>query len=175
MPALSSAAWVVHDAGLAASIGGTLFGRAALEPALCEISDPHERDLASARAWKRFAYLDVASHLAFAVPWIVGRRMRTGREVSAAARALTRAKDALVGVSLVTGIASHVLGKRLGDRIEEGEELREGSRPRRLQRVIGALGNLNLFVNTTILGITALLAMEGSKSVRFTRSSRRLP
>ncbi|HLL21241.1 MAG TPA: hypothetical protein VK427_03870 [Kofleriaceae bacterium] len=114
--------------------------------------------------------MKLASHAAFAVPWFIGRTMRTGAEVSAEARALTRAKDVLVGVSLVTGIASHVLGRKLGDQIEEGQQ-----KSRKLERTVGVLGSINALVNTGILGITALLAMQGSQSLRFAKSSRKLP
>src|SRR3954464_16017611 len=109
MATLSSAAWVVHDVGLAASIGGTLFGRAALEPSLDEIQDPAERDRVSADAWKRFSWVNLASPVAFAVPGLLGRTMRSGDEVSGEARALTRVKDVLVGLSVVTGIGSVLL------------------------------------------------------------------
>src|SRR5579872_1884716 len=34
MSTLSTAAWAAHDVGLATAVGGTLYGRAALEPAL---------------------------------------------------------------------------------------------------------------------------------------------
>lgn len=113
MPKLSSTAWMVHDLGLAATIGGTLFGRFALQPALHQISRPEERDLVSAAAWRRFSWINLLSHAAFAVPWYVGRSMVSGKSVSRRARPLVIVKDLLVGVSVVTGVASVVLGRRL--------------------------------------------------------------
>jgi hypothetical protein len=171
---------VVHDTGLAAAVGGTLFGRAALEPALDNISNPSERDRVSTAAWRRFSWLNLAAHVAFAVPWFVGRSLRSGREVSGVARALTRTKDILVGASLISGVATHVIGGRIKQRTEQGrgpeqEGLEGGKSARKLERTVGALGMINLIVNAGILGITALLAMEGSKSVRFAVSSRSLP
>src|SRR4051812_42347776 len=44
MATLSSTGWIVHDVGLATSIGGAMFGKLALEPALDEVSDTRERD-----------------------------------------------------------------------------------------------------------------------------------
>jgi hypothetical protein len=176
MTALSSAAWVVHDVGLATSIGGTLFGRAALEPSLDEIGSPIERDRVSADAWQRFSWVNLASHLAFAVPWFIGRRLRTGREVSSTARALTRVKDVLVGISLVSGIGNMFLGRKLGERSRRGagpENAPAQARP--LDRSVGAVGMMNLLANIGVLGVTALLAMEGSKSMRWGASSRWLP
>src|SRR5688572_13375997 len=103
MAKLSTAAWLVHDMGLAATIGGTLFGRVALQPALYKIGLPEERDLVSAAAWKRFSWINVLSHAAFAVPWLVGRTILSGTEVSVKARELTKAKDMFVIASVVTG------------------------------------------------------------------------
>ena len=104
MTTLSTAGWVVHDVGLATNIGGTMFGMMALEPSLSEVDDAHERDLVSQKAWNKFSWVKLASHVAFAVPWFIGRSMLTGKEVSARARALTRTKDYLIGASLITGI-----------------------------------------------------------------------
>jgi hypothetical protein len=175
--AISSAAWVVHDLGLATAVGGNIFGQASLEPALREVSSPVERDRVSADAWRRFSWIKLAAHAAFAVPWLVGRNLRTGREVSARARSLTRAKDVLVGLSLITGVVSHLIGMRLAHRIERGEGPEESGdeRARVLERSVSTLGTVNTLVNAGILGVTTLLAMHASKSMRFALSSRRLP
>ena len=44
-----------------------------------------------------------------------------------------------------------------------------------LQRAVGGLGIANLMANVGVLGITAALAMEGSRSPRFAARSRFLP
>ncbi len=175
MTTLSTAGWVVHDVGLATAIGGSLFGRAALEPALDEISNPRERDRVSADAWRRFSWVKLGAHVAFAAPWFIGRTMRSGYEVSARAGALTRAKDIMMGVSLVTGIASHFLGLKLGKRSDRGEGPEQNKQSRTLERIVGTLGSINTLVNVGIVGTTAVLSMEGSKSVKFAASSRKLP
>src|SRR5688572_6239470 len=108
---LSQAGWVVHEVGLATSIGGTLFGRAALEPSLNMVASADERDRVSAEAWKRFSWLNLAGHVAFAVPWFIGRSMLSGREVTRKARKLTLVKDVLIGASLLTGVSSVLLGR----------------------------------------------------------------
>ena len=186
MAKLSTAAWAVHDVGLATAIGGTLFGRAALQPALHEIEDPEERDRVSAEAWQRFSWMNLAAHGAFAATWFAGRSMLSGREVSSTARLLTRVKDGLVMASLISGIASVVLGRVLGRRARRGDgaqKVRElaapptkrGRRTVALQRTVGGLGIVNLCSNVGIAGVTAVLAMEGSESLRFVPRSRRLP
>lgn len=189
MTTLSSAGWVAHEVGLATSIGGTLFGRTALQPALSSITSAQERDRVSAEAWQRFSWLNIASHLAVAVPWFIGRSMLSGREVTRDARSLTIAKDVLVGASLITGISSVLLGRMLGKRTEEGfgpaesrdrtspegEAEGEAAKTRKLQRTVGTLGMLNLAANIGIAGVTALLAMQGTRSARFAFLSRFLP
>jgi hypothetical protein len=181
MTTLSSAGWVIHDIGLATTIGGTMFGQIALEPALEEISNPRQRDLASEKAWNRFSWVKLAGHVAFAVPWLIGRSMLSGREVSTRARALTRTKDILVGASLITGVSSFVIGKVLGKQAREGvgpEQARAGNGEQSSRALEGAewvLGGLNLIATTGVLAVTALLAMEGSESVKFSVRSRKLP
>ncbi len=197
MTTLSSAGWVIHDVGLASAIGGSMFGKLALQPAIDEVSDAQERDQVSDVAWRRFSLINLASHVAFAVPWFVGRALLDGKEVSPRAQALVRAKDVLVGASLASGIASIVFGRMLGRRVKRGEgpdrrredreRMTEGLRERAMQRpmikrrsdaldrVVGTLGFINLLATTGVLAVTALLSMEAGKSVRFAAESRRLP
>jgi hypothetical protein len=185
MSTLSTAAWAAHDVGLATAIGGTLYGRAALEPALHEIEDPVERDRVATSAWQRFSWLSLAAHGVLAATWFVGRTMLSGREVSGTARSLTRVKDGLVVASVVTGIGTVVLGRMLGKCAVRGEgpaQVREAGGTARgsertvaLQRAVGGLGIANLIANIATLGVTAALAMEGSRSPRFAARSRFLP
>ena len=188
MPKLSTAAWIAHDLGLAASIGGALFGRTALDPSLRLISDPSERDRVNEEAWNRYGRVTLASHVAIAAPWLVGRLLRSGREVSSSARKLTRAKDILLGVSLASVAASALLGRRMARssageagpeearaRASDGRRAREDRRTVALDRTLDAVGLVNLAANIGMAGLTAALAMEASQSARFALSSRRLP
>jgi hypothetical protein len=187
MSTLSQAGWVVHDVGLATSIGGSLFGKTALEPALDRVvSDTREHEQISEKAWTRFSWLNLAAHAAFAIPWIVGRRMLSGREVSRRARRLTRVKDVLVGAGLITGVATIALGKLLHKRMREQEapieeriegivEGVEEHKPVALERAVKATSTLNLLAVLGIAAVTKLLAMEGSRSFRFPLFARRLP
>lgn len=175
---LSSAAWVVHDIGLAAAIGGPLFENTALAPALERSTSAGERDRIAIDAAQRYSMIKLISHAAFAVPWVIGRTMRSGREVSADARALTLAKDVLVGISVVSGAAGLVSLRRAATRVEgNGRQGASGSTNKVPTRsgILGALSVVNTAANAGILGITALLAMQGSKSARFSWFSRWLP
>jgi hypothetical protein len=185
MATLSTAAWAVHDVGLAAAIGGTLFGQVALEPALDEVTSPLERDRVSTDAWRRFSWINLAAHGVVAASWFIGRGMLSGREVTGTARALTKVKDGLIVTSLLTGLGSNVFGRILGKKSDEGlgpEEMRdragapeEAARTQTLSKIVRVLGTANLATNIAILGITSVLAMEGSQSVKFPAWSKRLP
>jgi uncharacterized membrane protein len=175
MAKLSSTAWIAHDLGLATAIGGTLFGRQAFQPSLREVEDEQERAAVSDVAWRRFSWVNLAAHTVMAVTWFTGRSMLSGREVSGTSRALTRVKDGLVIGSLVTGIASVLLGRRLGSRAREMEGGVTEAPNRRLRRAVGMLGMTNLALNAGIGAVTTALAMEASKSMKFSVRSRRLP
>jgi len=184
MAKLSSAAWIAHDVGLATAIGGTMFGREALEPALDEISDRHQRAQVSNVAWRRFSWLNLAGHVAVAATWFVGRSMLSGRAVSKTARTLTLAKDGLIVASLATGLASMILGRVLGSRTahnaaiatnSSGTSDAYGPAHDRLRTAVGTLGIANLAANIGIVGVTAALSMEASQSLPFSVVSRRLP
>jgi hypothetical protein len=189
MAKLSSAAWIAHDVGLATAIGGTMFGRQALQPALGELSDRRDRDQVSDAAWRRFSWINLAAHGAVAATWFFGRSLLSGRSVSRTARQLAVAKDALVIASLATGIASVVVGRILGARVTRNRrsELDVGASGRgassehgrgdvaKLRDTVGALGLANQAVNVGIAGVTTALAMEASQSLPFSFISRRLP
>jgi hypothetical protein len=51
---VSSAGRAAHDVGAAALLGGNLFGRVAMHPALREVSQPRERGSVTNRAWRRY-------------------------------------------------------------------------------------------------------------------------
>ena len=185
MPALSSAAWVVHDVGLATMIGGSLFGKVAMHPALREVSNAEERDQVADIAWRRFSWWNLAAHGAVAATWIVGRSMLSGREAGEEARTLTIVKDACVAVSLATGVATVVLGRLLGARTKRHEgpqtvksgavDSDEAMKAVKIERAINTIGTINLAANLGALGTTALLAMQSSESARFAATTRKLP
>ena len=57
---LSQVGRAAHDLGLAGMLGGTLFGRLALHPAVAEISDPRERGKVVNAAWRRYGAVNGA-------------------------------------------------------------------------------------------------------------------
>jgi hypothetical protein len=101
--------------------------------------------------------------------------MLSGREVNRLSRRLTLGKDVLIGASLVTGIASVLLGRALGRRVRHEATLVDREKTETLRRAVGRAGLANLAANIGVLGVTAALAMQGSRSSRFALFSRRLP
>lgn len=186
MPKLSTAAWVAHDLGLAAAVGGSLFGKTAFDPAVNKLRNAKWREKVNEDAWGRYGPLTLAAHAAIAVPWIVGRFMLSGKEAGGTARALTRAKDILVGVSLVTVAASAILGRLMSKRHARDRQPEEvgaanampdhqAHEKTMLDRAIDVVSTVNLAANAGLIGVTSALAMEGSESLRFAVESRDLP
>jgi hypothetical protein len=184
MATLSTTAWVLHELGLAAGFGSNLFGQIALNPAVAEIQSKRERGKVTHVAWDRYNAVNGASLALMAGTWLAGRTMLTGREVGKASRALTVAKDLLVGGALVGGLGAMIFGRLLDMEMKASNEpIHAGSRPSAetrkrvadLQRLTNGLGRLNVIMNGAILGVTAILAMKAGRSKKWSLASRLLP
>lgn len=173
MARLSSGAWIAHDLGLATALGGTVFGRFALAPALHEISGK-QRDTVSDIAWRRFSWINLVAHGIVAATWFAGRAL-LGREASKPSRTLTLVKDGLVVASLATGVASVLLGRLFGKRLRERGSVIEEKSVAPLRKAVSVLGIANLAANTGIGAVTTVLALEASKPGPFAWFGRRLP
>ena len=94
---LSSLGRAAHDAGLAALLGGNLYGRVAMHPALGDVSDASERGRVVNRAWRRYSWINSAGLLAVVAGW-VGARVNEAKpsSLSPRERRLALAKDASV-------------------------------------------------------------------------------
>jgi hypothetical protein len=184
---LSTTAWVLHDLGLATSVGGTLFGKAGLRRATGSQMQDGRGEIIS-EAWKQFTPINLLSHLSVGVTWLIGRSMLSGREVKRSARNLVLAKDALTGVYLVSGLASTAAGygasqlrqgnESTGSSVIQdmgGDEANKAELSHRLQRASAVLGTANLVAGAALLGITAVLAMQAGRSPRWSFVSRFLP
>lgn len=138
-------------------------------------------DQVSDAAWSRFSWLNIASHGIVAATWFVGRSRLSGREVSGTARNLTLVKDVLIVASVLTGVASVVVGRALGARTagndRAGSSSESGSQEtvQGLREAVAILGTTNLVANMAIAATTTGLSVEASKSGRFSIVSRLLP
>ena len=183
-PALSTTAWMLHDLGLATGFGGSLYGRYALHPAVRKIHDEQEKGEVVSKAWRIFSPVNLLSHLTFALTWLAGRSMITGRSIDRQTRRLVLAKDALVTASVATGVGSIVTGYALSRSrenrpppIESGgtPSIETPERSRRLMQGTRLLGGANLIAIAGVIGITAVLAMKAGKSHRWPLVARLLP
>jgi len=167
---LSKVGRAAHDLGLAGLLGGNLFGRLALHPAVTEISDQEERGKLVNTAWRRYGTVNSISLLAVASGW-AGARAAEAREgrLSPEERRLARAKDVLVGLVALTGVATAVEGVRFSRSAPNGAvPLRDGDhtavnaspesalRKRRLN----VLGAASLAAEVALVGVNSALAQE---------------
>jgi len=167
---LSQVGRAAHDLGLAGLLGGNLFGRLALHPSVTQISDQNERGKVVNAAWRRYGTVNSLSLLAVAGGWAGARaaEARDGR-LSPEERRLARAKDVLVGVVALTGVATAVEGVRFSRSAPDGAvPLRDGDhtavnatpesalRKRRLN----ALGVASLAAEAALVGVNAALNQE---------------
>jgi hypothetical protein len=160
-----------HDVGLAGLLGGNLFGRLALHPSVTEISDKALRGKLVNAAWRRYGIVNSVSLLAVLAGWI-GARVNEAApsRLSAAERRLALAKDALVGVVAVTGVATGVEGVRFARQapggavpLEDGDHaaLEASDSQRRAKRRLNVLGLASLVAELGLVGVNAALAQQG--------------
>lgn len=171
-----------HDLGLAGMLGGALFGRMALHPAVAEISDPRERGKVVNASWRRYGAVNGVGLAAVVAGW-AGARAAEARDANLTGneRRLARAKDVLVGVVAVTGAASAVEGIRFARSAPGGAvPLRDGdhaasdatAESASLKRRLNALGVASLASEAALVAVNAALAQEG---FRRPATRRRLP
>ena len=172
MATLSTAGWVVHDIGLATAFGGNIFGKVSLDPAIKQaLPQTEDRSRLLRRTWRRQGIVMALSHLAFAVPWLIGRRLRSGRELGGGARKMVIAKDVLVGVAVASGIARGAIGRAIMRR----GDTEESDRKMNLIRAADAIGTVNLAAVAGAFGLTTLLAVCSGESALWSVTSRSLP
>ncbi len=166
--ALSSAGRAAHELGVAALIGGNLFARVAMHPALEEVSDEAERGLVLNRAWRRYGTVNSLALGAVVAGWVGARATETGAgQLSSRERPLARAKDAAVAATAVTGVASAVAGVAFarsapqgGVPMLDGDDTAADASPRsaHLKRAASLLGALHLASAVSLGAMNASLA-----------------
>ena len=167
---LSQLGRAAHDLGLAGLLGGNLYGRLALHPSVNEISDAGERGKVVNAAWRRYGAVNSLSLAAVAAGW-AGARANEARDdrLSPAERRLARAKDVLVGVVALTGLATAVEGVRFS-RIEPGGAvpLLDGDHTapsateaaRRAKRRLNGLGLAAMAAEASLVAVNAALGQQ---------------
>lgn len=180
-PILSSTGLVLHNLGLAAGFGGTLFGKVALNPATRAITSKEERGLVSNLAWNVYNPVNAAGVGLATLTWIIGRSALTGREIDPTTRGMVVAKDILVGASGLLGAANIVAGAWLGK--QGAVPMESGSVPAietpesvaKTQRFVNLAGTVNLVCMAGVIALTSLLNLRSSRSSKWKFVTRMLP
>jgi len=159
---------VVHHVALAALLGGNLFGRFAMNPALEDITDKSERGKVLNRAWRRYGTVDSLALVALVGGWLPTRLNETrSRRRSARERRLALAKDVAVGAVVVTGLASAAGGVGFARQAPGGAVPMESgrtsapetpARAARIKRAVNVVGALNTFSELALATINASLS-----------------
>lgn len=185
MAKLSTAAWIAHDLGLAASFGGLLFGRTAMNPSLAYIeSSKADRGRVLNKTWNRYNTVNVVSFGVATAGWFAGRAALSGRSIDDDAQNLSRIKDILYIAGAVSGLASVISGARLAGQAPDGAvPIENGSTPAvdtpeeaaKLLKTVNTLGTVNLAITGSLIGLTTALAMKANQSTGWAITSRLLP
>jgi hypothetical protein len=181
--AVSVAGRAAHDAGLAALLGGNLYGRIALHPALAGIGEKSERGKVVNRAWRRYGWINSASLLAIAAGW-AGARVNEARpsSLSPRERTLAKGKDAAVAAVALTGAATALTGMQFARSAPDGAvPLEDGNTPAaetpseaaRLKRRLNALSTANLAAELALVGVNAALGQANFRRPPMRRLLRR--
>jgi len=181
---LSTAAWVVHNLGLAVAFGGSVFGKVALNPTLGVISSEADRGKILNTTWNRFNVISAGSFIASAATWFPGRLGLSGGEIDDQTRNLVLTKDLLYVAGTLGGIASVLQGRALTGQAPAGAvPIASGTTPAsgtpekaaNLLRSVNQLGNANLAITGAILAVTTILSMKATESSKFSAISSLLP
>jgi hypothetical protein len=165
---LSAVGRATHDVGLSALLGGNLFARVGMHPALSKVSDPRERGAVTNAAWRRYGTVNSLSLAAVIAGW-AGARLGEAqpRYLSDRERSLARAKDIAVAAVAVTGVAAAADGVRFGKSapggavpLNDGNTAASGSTSgqARSKRALNALGAASLLSEVALAGINAALS-----------------
>ena len=165
---LANTTRAAHDVGLAAWLGGAMFGKFAHNPSLEKIASHSERGSVSNAAWNGYNAVNAAGLGAAALGWGAARLTEAnGSNLTGTERSLSRAKDGPMAAAVLTGIGSGVQGARLAKQGPDGAvPVLTGTKPAaetpakaaRIQRSLGILGSLNIAAGVALVAVNGILA-----------------
>jgi hypothetical protein len=183
-PTLTTSAYVLHNLGLAAGFGGSLFGRVALNPSAKLISDKQDRAKIVNAAWNGYNIINALGVGATALTWFFGRSKVSGRSISPLARKLVITKDFLMGATLVSGLVNLIGGGFLARRaLGEGIPMDSGSKAseeapqdvKNTTRLVNWLGVFNLATMAGLIGVSTWLDNTAQTSSKWRLVANVLP
>ena len=165
---LANTSRAAHDWGLASFLGGAMYGKFALNPAVRVIESKPDRGKVTNTAWNAYNVINAVSLAAVATSWGAARATEARPDrLSERERGLARAKDGFVVSTLIAGIASGIQGARLAKQAPEGAvPMESGVTPAEetpkpaaaIQRSLGVLGNLSIASGVGLVVTNAILA-----------------
>jgi hypothetical protein len=181
--AVSSAGRTAHDVALAALIGGNLFGRVAMHPALEDISNQTERGRVLNRAWRRYGTVNSLALLTLLGGWVPARLNEARpRNLSKRERRLATVKDASLAAVVLTGLASAAGGYGFAQQAPDGAVPMDSGRDTafeatdratRLKGAVNVLSALNLASELVLLSANSSLAQANFRRPPVRRLLRR--
>lgn len=183
-PTLTTSAYVLHNLGLAAGFGGSLFGRIALNPSARLVNDKQDRARIVNAAWNGYNIINAVGLGATALTWLVGRSRISGRSISASARKLVLVKDFLMGATLVSGVINLIGGGFLAKRaLQDGISMESGSKAaddapedvKSATKLVNWLGVFSLATMAGLIGVSTWLDNTAQASARWKFIARALP
>ena len=156
----------LHDVGLSAWLGGSMFGKFALNPAVRGIADKRERGKVANLAWNGYNVANSIGLGTAAAGYLAARttELKDGK-ITDTERTLFRVQDALMAGAVVTGIANFVQGGRLAKQAPGGAvPVETGTKPApetppeaaRIQRSLEVLGNVNIVTGIALVAVNAI-------------------
>ena len=181
MAKLTSAALAAHELGLAATFGGILFGETSLGRSVKVLPDQTDRSRVIEQAWKTYSVPNTIGLITAAATWFIGRTAFSGRFMGRKMRRLILAKDLALGVTLASGLATQLVGRKLSK--EQPFPLDTSGRPfegtpdraAKLTRIASVLGFVQLLAAGTALVLTSALNVRGQKNPTWNAIARALP
>ena len=183
-PAITTSAYVLHNLGLAAGFGGSLFGRIALNPSARLISDKQDRARIVNAAWNGYNIVNAVGLGTTALTWLVGRSAISGRAISPEARKLVIAKDFLMGATIVSGFVNLLSGGFLAKKsFQDGIPMESGYKAspeapedvKNATRLVNGLGLFSIISMAGLIGVSTWLDNHAASSTKWNLLSRLLP
>jgi hypothetical protein len=169
---LTASACIVHELSLAIAYGGPTFGKAALQPAVKEISSDKERGKVLEVAWNNFNRINVPAHAIFAASWLITREALKSAHLGKETQKLLTLKDFLVAGAVVTGLANAAASKLMQREFPEGVRVQASGEPSartapeaaQFQRFFKTVGPLNMAFVAGAIAVGPVLALSAIKA-----------
>ena len=156
----------LHDVGLAAWLGGSMYGKFALNPSVAAIADKSERGKVANLAWNGYNVVNALGLGAASMGYLAARTTElNGGRLTPTEGALYRVQDVLTATAVLTGIANFVQGGRLAKQAPGGAvPVETGTKPApetppqaaRIQRSLEVLGNVNILTGVALVAVNGI-------------------